>query len=204
MKFTILTLALSGSLAFAGTLPPASTPGSVPPPPVSSKPANSFNYNYLGLGWIHNEVDASGAGNGYYAGLSLSPANNLILFANWDQTWGDDNDYRNFDIGVGGYLPLSSRADIVLKAGFGWNDAEILETQTNDANTFVTSLGFRIALTDWLELAPAYVLDVADGDAVHSGVASLLFNIGTDVKLSINGSISDEESSFGAGLRYEF
>jgi hypothetical protein len=167
---------------------------------------STFNYDYLELGWVHSDIDILGDGDGYYAGLSLSPVDHLLLFANWTQVYGDVADTREFLIGAGGYLPLCKDADLFLKAGFSWADADtdIVGHPVADQNAFVASLGFRIALTDWLELAPAYIFRVADGDTFHTAAGSLLFDIGTDVQLAISGAVDDNQTSFGAGIRYNF
>lgn len=204
MKNTLLLLALSTGLSFAGELPPPPAPTSVPPPPEPAKAGSSFNYNYLELDWIHNDIDIIGEGDGYGVGLSLSPVEHLIIFANWGQTWGDVADFRSLVGGAGAYLPLCAEADLVVKAGYQWADADVVETVTVDENAFVASIGFRIALTDWLEFAPAYIYQLADGDSYHTAAGSLLFDIGTDVQLSINGSVDDNQTSFGAGIRYNF
>jgi hypothetical protein len=204
MKSTLLALALSTGFAAAGALPPPPAPTAVPPPPAPAATVSGFNYNFLELGWIHNDIDIIGEGDGYYAGLSLSPVDHLILFANWDQIWGDLADTRRIVVGAGGYVPLCKQVDLVVRAGFQWMDADVAEIVTVDQNAFVSTVGLRIAITDWLEFAPAYRFQVADGDTYHSAVGSLLFDIGTDVQLAINGLVDDNETAFGAGIRYNF
>ena len=205
MKSTLLALALSTGFALAGALPPpAAPPASVPPPPSSGPVSSGFNYDFLELGWVHNDIDIVGQGDGYYAGLSISPVEHLILFAAWDQIWGDLADTRRFNIGAGTYISLCQDADIVVRAGFQWADADIAEVVTLDENAFVATVGFRLAITDWLEFAPAYRFQVADGDTYHSAIGSLLFDIGTDVQLAVNGVVDDNETAFGAGIRYNF
>lgn len=206
MKTTLLVLALSTGFSFAGALPPPPAPAPVPPPPAPSPIGSTFNYDYLELGWVHNDVDIVGEGDGFYAGLSLSPIDHLLLFAGWEQVYGDDADTRDFVIGAGGYLPLCKEADIFLKAGFNWadSDSDTVGNPVSDENAFLASIGFRVAITDWLEFAPAYVFRLADGDTFHTAAGSLLFDIGTDVQLAINGSVDDNETSFGAGIRYNF
>ena len=203
MKKALFALLMTSGLALAGNVPPPPAPTAVPPPPAPAKAGSSFDYNYLEPGWVHNDVDVAGTGDGYYAGLSLSPVEHLILHASWAQVWGDDIDSRALVVGAGTYWSFCKEADLVVKAGFGWADADN-EVLTLDSNAFVGSIGFRIAFTEWLEFAPAYVFTAADGDTYHTAVGSLLFDIGTDVELVLNGSVDDNQSSFGAGIRYHF
>jgi len=200
MKYSILLLAATSGLAFAGAVP-APAPSSVPPPPVSEAAGSSFNYDFLELGWLHANADSVGTGDGVYAGLSLSPVEHFLLFANWS----DAGDFSTLGGGVGGYIPLCTEADLLLKAGYTWNDADFPGRSGFENNAISVSVGFRIAITEWLEFAPSYVLLAEDGgDTYHTGVATLLFDIGTDVQLAINGSIADNQNTFGAGIRYNF
>ena len=201
MKYSLLLLAATSGLAFAGAVPPAPAPTAVPPPPVSEAAGSSFNYDFLEIGWLHSDIDSTGEGDGTYAGLTLSPVDKLLLFANW----ADAGDYRSIGVGVGTNLTLCSEADFVLKAGYSWNDSDFTGLSGLEDNAITVSAGLRIAISDWLEFYPSYLLQIEDGgDSYHTAVGTLLFDIGTDVQLAVNGSISDDQATFGAGIRYNF
>lgn len=200
MKYSLLLLAATSGLALAGTVPPP-PPATVPPPPAAAPLGSSFNYDFLEIGWLHSDIESVGESDGSYAGLTLSPMDNLLLYANW----ADAGDLRSIGAGVGSYLSLCSEADLVVKAGYSWNDADYAGQSGIEDNSIVVSVGIRIAITEWLEFYPSYLLNIEDGgDTYNTAVGTLLFDIGTDVQLAINGSIDDNQTTFGAGIRYNF
>ena len=168
---------------------------------MSEAAGSSFNYDFLEIGWLHSDIDSTGEGDGTYAGFSISPVDKLLLFANW----ADAGDYRSIGIGAGTNLTLCSEADFVLRAGYAWNDSDFADLSGPEDNTINVQAGFRIAITEWLEFAPSYLLQIEDGgNTYHTAMGSLLFDIGTDVQLALNGSISEDQATFGAGIRYNF
>jgi hypothetical protein len=217
--------------AIAGT----SGKAPVMPPPTAPAPS-SISYDYFEAGYVRGFdavgatagvaigpflfVDSDVADtDGYNIGLSKTLAGNLYGFANFGQSFADlslfgqsvDAEVLNASAGLGYHIPLTSSIDFVAQVGAAYLDRDLsgnglTQVGTTDQWGAVGAVGFRAALTNWLELnlfyTPSYF---EEDDFQNAGSANLIFrNVISNVDLVLSGSVNEEFETVGAGLRYNF
>ena len=229
MKSTIL-LAL-----VATALPALAGSGKAPAPVAPPAPeASSISYDFIGAGWTREldgfNLSEVGLGSsdvdGYNINLSKTIAGGLFGFASFGQGFGDtsvsvfgndltvDLETLSAAVGVGYHVGVASNVDFVVQVGGAYADADVsasvggftASVRAREEFGAIAAVGFRAALTNWLELnlfyTPSYF---EDSDFANAGTANIIFrNIVSTVDLVLSGSINEETESFGAGLRYNF
>lgn len=217
MKTTILLALVATALpAFAGS---GKAPAPVAPP---APEASTISYDFVGAGWTRVSDGLFGLDDtdGYNIGLSKTITGGLFGFASFGQQFGDlsegdaalDVDFTALSFGAGYHVGIASNVDFVVQVGAGYREGganltipgATLSAQGSEWGV-VAATGFRIALTNWLELNLFYTPDYFDSSYRNAGTANLIFrNIVSTVDLVLSGSIDEETESFGAGLRYNF
>jgi hypothetical protein len=207
----------------------AGTSGKAPvmPPPTAPAPS-SISYDYFEAGWVHTFDAASlivinpftgsvasdtADADGYNLGLSATLAGNLYGFASFGQSFADvsaggisiDIEGLGLAFGLGYHIPLTSTVDFVAQVGAAYSDVDYGFTSIDQWGA-VGAVGFRAAVTNWLELnlfyTPSYF---EDSDYQNAGTANIIFrNVISNVDIVLSGSINEDTESVGAGLRYNF
>ncbi|MBL9118134.1 MAG: hypothetical protein JNJ83_24215 [Verrucomicrobiaceae bacterium] len=201
MKNTLLTLALAlvvsnANAGVSGDI--AKNP--VLPPPVAPAPAcNNISYNFFEASWLHSF--AGEGADGFGVALNKSIAGNLFATADYNQFFSPDQ----FDVagGLGYFVPVTSCVHWVTKASLVYS-----ETDFDDAFSGSAGTGFRIGLSQWLQLDVFYHAFWYDFDELtHSGSAALIFReiLAPNVDVIVSGSAGEEDyQAISAGFRYNF
>ena len=222
MKTTILLALVATALpALAGS---GKAPAQVAPP---APEASTISYDFIGAGWNRTldglSVDGLGTTDidGYDINLSKTITGGLFGFANFGQGFADisgqgvtvDLETLAAAVGVGYHVGVASNVDFVVQAGAAYTEFDAsasgfgvtVPLGSGDEWGAVGAAGFRIALTNWLELNLFYNAGYFDSEYSNAGSANLIFrNIVSTVDLVLSGSINEDVESIGAGLRYNF
>lgn len=237
-------LLASATVANAGSPPPPAMPPVAAPSSISY---DFIEAGYV-HSWNDLPYDVFDEGDGYQIGLNKSLTDSLYLFAGFGQIFSDDStsidtflgdielegdlDTLGAQLGLGFHLPLTSTIDWVIEAGgtyarteldvtarLGGTTVEIDDAAEADGFGFTARTGFRIALTNWLELDLFYRYLWADIDGEvggfdfdigsnegHVGEANLIFrNLGaSNLDLVLGYSYAEEAQAASAGIRYNF
>ncbi len=134
---TTLILSL-GAFATAAMTAHAGTDASYGGPAVGGGPvapvASDISYNLLEVNWLHTEWDVVGldSSDGVGLNLSYSPVQSLYITAggSWQQvdTARDSADLWTANVGLGGYIPLTSNIHFVTEVGaafYGFDNSPI-------------------------------------------------------------------------------
>ncbi|MBP7949851.1 MAG: hypothetical protein KA004_09370 [Verrucomicrobiales bacterium] len=205
-KLTLnLVALLAAGTALAGTAP---APAPLPPPPPAS--GSLLNYNGLELGWLHTEWDSSflDSSDGAYGSLTWSPFEHLYLTAGgaWesvDTSW-DSSDLWLANVGVGGYLSLTSNIDFVTEAGvlfYGVDNSPLGDD--NDANIYVRP-HFRGRWGRFETHLGATWSNIDDITNEWSGFARFYFEVWENLDVVGGISAGTEEYTINAGIRLRY
>ncbi len=219
MKSTILLALVATALpVFAGS---GKAPAPVAPAPAPE--ASTISYDFIGAGWTREFDGPIGEDvDGYNINLSKTISGGLYGFATFGQGWSDisgsgvtiDLETLSAAVGVGYHVAIASNVDFVVQVGGAYEEGDItgsgfgvtIPLAAREEFGAVAAVGFRAALTNWLELnlfyTPSYF---EDSDFANAGTANIIFrNIVSTVDLVLSGSINEETETIGAGLRYNF
>jgi hypothetical protein len=202
MKKLLLTAALA--LPLVTTLAGPQYTGKQPvyplPAPAPPKPAcNNISYDFFEAAYVHSFV-GDGA-DGYGLALNKLIAGGLFATADYNQFFNPDEFYIGG--GLGYFVPVTSCLHWVNKAGLVYSD-----TQYDSALNGNIGTGFRIGVTNWLQLDVFYHGYYAEFSTyTSSGSAALVFRelLAPKMDMIVSGSVGEGDyQAMSAGLRYNF
>lgn len=196
MKNTLLTLILG----LAASLPSfAGSPAKAPVAPPNEEVRRAITYDFVEAGYASILSHDAGDFYGGYLNLSISPVDNLYLFAR-GYVFGGDGDGLDLSAGAGTYIPLFRDFDFILEAGYNY-----FEVENESVNSVFVSPGFRAMLTSKLELNGNVTVTFPDeGDTSVAVGGGFVYYLSPSVGLTAGYyyDIEDESHFYQAGLRY--
>jgi hypothetical protein len=169
IKTTLSALALTASVSLAGTAMVAPTgKGSVPPKMDAASPCpNYLTYNFVEASYVYLDGDGPTA-NGADLRVNYGIGNNLFLIGDVSK-FGGDIDNTSFDVGLGGFIPVTQQFHLVGRGGYSYFDSDF-----DNSNGWFAAVGFRAQVTCNLELNAKFqygdLIDFDNGDYTSWGV----------------------------------
>lgn len=172
--------------------------------------ADRLSYSYLEPRYAEAELDNDGFGDdidadGYVFNGSLEFSHNVHLFVGYDKLeFDDDVTLRTRLIGGGFVLPLSNRADIVLRGGFVEADFDTPFFNDEDDGTFA-SIGARFLVADDIELYGDFrALNLDDAGDEDSTTVGLEFYVNDGLSVGPSVTWIDDVTTWTLGGRIYF
>lgn len=172
--------------------------------------ADGFSYDFVTLGYSQTELDdfdIDGDAIGFGGSLALNDS--FHVFAGYsmgdlDDDFGNSADFDELSIGLGHHLSLSEQVDLVSSVSYEYVEISSGGVSVDDTG-FGLGVGLRFAATPQLEFdAGLNYVDFGDGGDDTGFGAGLLYNVNDSIAVGVNGSWTDDASSYGIGGRFYF
>ncbi|MEN9282870.1 MAG: hypothetical protein RLZZ179_363 [Verrucomicrobiota bacterium] len=209
---TTLILSL-GALATAAMTAHAGTDASYGGPAVGGGPvapvASDISYNLLEVNWLHTEWDVVGldSSDGVGLNLSYSPVQSLYITAggSWQQvdTARDSADLWTANVGLGGYIPLTSNIHFVTEVGAAFYGFDNSPIGSDDESSLYVRPHFRGRWGNFEAHAGAAWTN-ADITNEWAGFGRLYFGITPNWDLAAGISAGKNETTVNAGVRLRY
>lgn len=164
--------------------------------------AEGFDYDYFDFGWGKIDFDDINVdGDGFTLGGSVVVADNLHIFGSYaDADFDFGEGTTSYNVGLGYNTPASDKVDFVARVSY-----EYVEVGPFDENGYGLSIGLRFAASTDLEFNAglAYV-DLGNGADDTAVGAGFLYDLSDSFAFGLNGSWSDDASSYGIHGRWYF
>ncbi|MGK0186505.1 MAG: hypothetical protein ACI9R3_002288 [Verrucomicrobiales bacterium] len=203
-------------------------PESSMPQSTKSRPSafDRISYDLLEMGYRYMVFDDDNSllDDGHAVSLDLSLDVLWYFFIEAEVLYGTTNtevkadkffdldesgNYTEFELGIGGHIPLTDRFHLVASGGFFYENQDLSGDVFDDVDGIIDGGGIylrpgvRMILTDSLE-AGAFLeyTKLSDADDGNFGVSgSLIYKLTDAIGISGNIQLKDDVSTFGAGVR---
>ncbi len=164
-----------------------------------SASAESFDYNYLSLGYGTIEIDNTSAdGDGLLLGGSFALNDEFHVFAGYQDAGLDFGvDFNALNVGIGYHMGLSPTVDLVAGVSYQYVEIDVGGFGNADDDGFGLGLGLRFAATPEVELnAGVSYVDLGNSGDDTAFTLGGLYNFSDALALGLSGSWADDISSY--------
>ena len=207
IAIAIASAACAGSV-IAGSAPVVNSAPVAPAAPVAAVDSG-ISYNLLEVNWLHTEWDIAGldSSDGVGLNLSYSPFQNFYLTAGgaWQSvdTARDSADLWAANVGIGGYVPVTSNIHFVTEVGAAFYGFDNSPIGSDDESSVYVRPHFRGRWGN-VEVHAGAAWTNADITNEWAGFGRVYFGITPNWDLGAGISAGKEEFTVNAGIRLRY
>lgn len=173
--------------------------------------AEDFSYSFVTVSYGQTDIDDIDV-DGDAIGLtgSFEVGESFYVFGGYStgdlgDDFGNSVDVDQLAAGLGHHLSLSDAVDLVSEVSYQYIDISVPGFGSVDDNGFGLGVGLRFAASEAFELngGISYV-DFGDGGDDTGFGGGVLYNINDAFTVGLNGTWTDDSSTYSVGGRYYF
>ncbi len=170
--------------------------------------ADDMSYSYVEGGIVQVDIDGAGDGTGFLIGGSIKFADKLFGFVDFRNVNIDvgrgDADVEAASVGLGGRLPLSDKADFIMRFGAVRADAAVGGFRGDD-NGYLIGLGLRGRASDVFEMEGGLeYVEIGNGGGETGVKVDGRYFFTPNFSVGLGGTLADKQTDARLIARYSF